>query len=117
MPSYVKQPRTHKVQSRSGADTYLMRDSDATLRNTMNRPEIVRGGKNAKSANPANVKLLAPKKKAATIKPPGKSRKKGGCSKCAKGGCSKCAKKQQTGSAPSKAGKAGTKPTKHIRIK
>ena len=109
MPSYVKQPRTHKVQSRSGADTYLMRDSDATLRNTMNRPEIVRGGKNAKSANPANVKLLAPKKKAATIKPPGKSRKKGGCSKCAK--------KQQTGSAPSKAGKAGTKPTKHIRIK
>ena len=108
MPSFVKQPRTHKVQSRSGADTYLMRDSDATLRNTMNRPEIVRGGKNAKSANPANVKLLTPKKKAATIKPPGKSRKKGGCSKCAK--------KQQTGSAPSKAGKAGTKPTKHIRI-
>ena len=108
--SYAYQrARTFKVDSRSGADTWLTRDSDATLRNVMNKPEIVRGGKNAKAANPANVKLLAPKKKAATIKPPGKSRKKGGCAKCAK--------KQQTGSAPSKAGKAGTKPTKHIRIR
>jgi len=109
MPSFAKQPRTHTVRSRSGATTFLTRDSNETLRNTMNKPEIVRGGKNAKSANPANVKLLAPKKKAATIKAPGKSKKKGGCSKCAK--------KQQTGSAPSKAGKAGTKPTKHIRIR
>ena len=66
-------PRPVKVRSRSGAKTYALTDSPATKLKNMNKPEVMRGGKNTKMANPTGVKLQTTRRSSTSnLKPPGK---------------------------------------------
>lgn len=66
-------PRPVKVRSRSGATSYALPDSSMSKLKNMNKPEILRGGKNTKAANPAGVNLHTTKRSSTSnLKAPGK---------------------------------------------
>ncbi len=65
--------KTTKVRSRSSAAAYALPDSQVSKRKMLNKPEILRGGKNTKAPNPAGVNLHVGKRSSTTnLKPPGK---------------------------------------------
>jgi len=65
--------RPVQVRSRSDTASYALPDSATSLRKNLNKPEIMRGGKNTKASNPAGLNLHTTKRSSTTsLKPPGK---------------------------------------------
>lgn len=66
-------PRPVKVRSRSDSKQYALADSATSKMKNLNKPELMRGGKNTKAPNPAGVNLHTTKRSSTTsLKAPGK---------------------------------------------